>query len=268
MRCSKPTLTRISGRNRDISAVIRYHDNQAVQFYNHIIDVLRKEGLAYEDKIIIGGDFNCPINPLLDKKGGILVLRKKVVERIEELQTTFNLHDVWRVKNPQAKSFTWSQKSPFIFCRLDYWLISNSLQDLIKDVNIIAAIRSDHSAIFLHLQEIEECQRGPGFWKMNTSLLTDENFVQKMKEKLDQWKKEGEEFSDVRVAWDWIKYKVRLFCINYSKEVAKTKREREEMLQRKLQIAQAQFQQTPCEEVEKILDECKADFFMRKRLMD
>ena len=199
------------------------------------------------------------IHPLLDKKGGILVLRKKVVERIEEIQTTFNLHDVWRVKNPQAKSFTWSQKSPFIFCRLDYWLISNSLQDLIKDVNIIAAIRSDHSAIFLHLQEIEECQRGPGFWKMNTSLLTDENFVQKMKEKLDQWKKEGEEFSDVKVAWDWIKYKVRLFCINYSKEVAKTKREREEKLQRKLQIAQAQFQQAPCEEVEKILDECKAD---------
>ena len=94
---------------------------------------------------------------------------------------------------------------------------------------------------------------------MNTSLLTDENFVQKMKEKLDQWKKEGEEFSDVRVAWDWIKYNVRLLTINYSKEVANTKRGREEKLLRKLQIAQAQFQQTPCEEVEKILDECKAD---------
>ena len=173
-----------------------------------------------------------------------MVLRKKVVERIEEIQTTFNLHDVWRVKNPQAKSFTWSQKSPLIFCRLDYWLISNSLQELIKDVNIIAPIRTDHSAIFLHLQEIEEYQRGPGFWKM---------------------KREGEEFSDVRVAWDWVKYNVRLFTINYSKEGAKTKREREEKLQKKkkkkkkMQIAQAQFQQTPCEEVEKIIDECKAD---------
>ena len=158
----------------------------------------------------------------------------------------------------KQKALHGPKTSPFIFCRLD-WLISNSLQDLIKDVNIIAAIRTDHSAIFLHLQEIEECQRGLGFWKMNTSLLTDENFVQKMKEKLDQWKKEGEEFSDVRVAWDWIKYNVRLFTINYSKEVTKTKREREEKLQRILQIAQAQFQQTPCEEVEKILDECKAD---------
>ena len=235
------------------------NDNQAVQFYDHLIDLLRKEGLAYEDKIIIGGDFNCPINPLLDKQGGILVARKTITDRLEELQTIFNLHDVWRAKNPQTKSFTWSQKSPFVFCRLDYWLISNSLQDLIKDVDIIAAIRTDHSAILLHLQELEECKRGPGFWKMNTSLLTDKIFVQKMKEKLEEWKKEGEGFSDKRVAWDWMKYNVRLFSISYSKELAKTKREREEQLQRKLQIAQTQFEQNSCEEVEKILDECKAE---------
>jgi len=35
---------------------------------------------------------------------------------------------------------------------------------------------------------------------MNTSLLADENFVQKMKEKLEEWKKEGDEFSDKRVS--------------------------------------------------------------------
>ena len=101
-------------------------------------------------------------------------------------------------KNPQTKSFTWSQKSPFVFCRLDYWLISNSLQDLIKDADIIAAIRTDHSAILLHLQELEECKRGPGFWKMNTSILTDKIFVQiKMKEKLLRgMEKEGEGFLD------------------------------------------------------------------------
>ena len=93
---------------------------------------------------------------------------------------------------------------------------------------------------------------------MNTSILTDKIFVQKMKEKLEEWKKEGEGFSDKRVAWDWMKYIVRLFSISYSKELAKTKREREEQLQRKLQIAQAQFEQNSCEEVEKILDECKA----------
>ena len=55
------------------------------------------------------------------------------------------------------------------------------------------------------------------------------------------------------------------FSISYSKELAKTKREREEQLQRKLQIAQAQFEQNSCEEVEKILDECKAELIVRAR---
>ena len=55
------------------------NDNQAVQFFDHLIDLLRKEGLAYEDKTTIGGNFNCPINPLLDKQGGILVTKKKLL---------------------------------------------------------------------------------------------------------------------------------------------------------------------------------------------
>ena len=43
-------------------------------------------------------------------------------------------------------------------------------------------------------------------------------------------KEEGKDFSDKRVAWDWIKYKVRLFSMQYSKELARTKREKEEGL--------------------------------------
>jgi len=42
-------------------------------------------------------------------------------------------------------------------------LCRGETQDLIKDIDIIAAIQTDHSAILLHLQELEECKRGPGF---------------------------------------------------------------------------------------------------------
>lgn len=53
------------------------NDNQTAQFYDHVLVVLKKEDLAYEDKIILGGDFNCPMNPMLDKQGGIIITRKK-----------------------------------------------------------------------------------------------------------------------------------------------------------------------------------------------
>ena len=83
----------------------------------------------------------------MDKKRGILITRQNIVDRIEEIQTVFNLHDVWRVKNPNIKSFMWSQKSPLIFCRLDYWLISDALFDVVRDVDIILLSR----IILLHV---------------------------------------------------------------------------------------------------------------------
>ena len=56
---------------------------------------------------------------------------------------------------------------------------------VIKNVDIIADIKTDQSAIVLHLQRVEETKKGPGFWKINTSLLSDENFIQVMKTNLE-----------------------------------------------------------------------------------
>ena len=80
------------------------------------VNVLRKEDQIYEDRIIhvFGGDFNCPLSPSLDKMGGLLATRKKIVDQIENIQNIFNVHDISWIKHPNQKSFTWSQKSPFI----------------------------------------------------------------------------------------------------------------------------------------------------------
>ena len=126
---------------------------------------------------MIGGDYNCPLNPTLDKKGGTMTPRKSVINCINDVQSQLDLVDIWRVKNPQTKSFTWSQRSPPIFCRLDYWLISNNLHDWVKATNIIPAIRTDHSAIYLELGKVDKEAKGPGFWKMNTSILEDDEYI-------------------------------------------------------------------------------------------
>ena len=72
-----------------------------------------------------------------------------------------------------------------------------------------------------------------------------------MKACLEVWKNEGKEFSDIRVTFDWIKYNVGFFSVQYEKELTKIKREKEESLQKKLQAAHTRFQQKPCEEFEK-----------------
>ena len=51
------------------------NDSQSAKFYEHIVNGLKKEDQIYEDRIIIGGDFNCPLNPSLDKMGGLLTTK-------------------------------------------------------------------------------------------------------------------------------------------------------------------------------------------------
>ena len=111
----------------------------------------------------MGGDLKCPLNPIIDKRGSNLIPRQAVINTIELLQSELDLHDIWQVKHPTKRSYTWSQSSPLIFSRLDYWLISNSLADNVCHVDMISAIKADHSAIVIELQDVEDKVKGPGF---------------------------------------------------------------------------------------------------------
>ena len=43
-------------------------DKDQIEFVKNLLVILRKENLDTEEKVIMGGDFNCPLNPAYDKK--------------------------------------------------------------------------------------------------------------------------------------------------------------------------------------------------------
>ena len=73
-------------------------DKEIAKFFQDLTTVLKKENLDTEENIIVGGDFNCPINPIIDKRGGLLTPPKLVVDSIECFPDNFDLIDIWRVK--------------------------------------------------------------------------------------------------------------------------------------------------------------------------
>ena len=77
-------------------------DKVSGKFYKNLHRALQTEDLDCEENIIIGGDFNCSLDPKLDKKGGVMVPRKVVIDNIECLQNELDLVKVWRIKNPQS----------------------------------------------------------------------------------------------------------------------------------------------------------------------
>ena len=196
-------------------------DTNIVGFLKDLGSILQKENLDEEENIIFWGDFNCPLNLLLVKEGCILLPRKSVVATIDCLCDDLDLVDIWRVKNPSAKRYTWSQKSPMILFCLDYLLIWNNLQDLMTTTDIIPTIKTDHAAISIEFSISEKHIKGPGHWKMNCSLLDDEDYVRGLTAKIPIWLIEGQnELTDSRSIWDWTKYKIGAHAVQHLKRKA------------------------------------------------
>lgn len=119
------------------------------------------------------------------------------------------------------------KKSPEVVQRrLDFWLISDVCQDEVEETNIKRAIRTDHSAITtcISFNSLDEQTRSPSYWKFNSSLVNDENYVSMIDQKIPEWLEEFKDVTNKRVPWDLIKYRVRQFTMRYAKEKARKRR--------------------------------------------
>ena len=159
-------------------------------------------------ELFSGEDFNVTPDSGFDCSGG-RPFRKDSVKHIKDLCLDFDLVDIWCIRNPDSKRFTWRQRNPFIQRRLDYWLISDVCQDDIEKSDIIPSINSDHSAIFLHFNSIDKPKHGPSFWKFNASLVNEEDFVALINENVPLMLEEFKEVIGKRLLWDLIKYSKR-----------------------------------------------------------
>ncbi len=185
------------------------------------------------ENIIVAGDFNVALNPTLDRVGArpnntyMQNSRIFINNWLEESE----LVDIWRHQHPTATKYTWQRKKDKQLSRIDYFLISFNLVNKTLKTNIIPGFRSDHSSITLTLQTNEQV-RGPGFWRLNCSLLKDKKYVDLINNTIPETAENNPDTNDI-LLWDTIKLKVRGDSIRYSSLKKKTRKNLQNILEKK-----------------------------------
>lgn len=162
------------------------------------------------------GDFNLVVNNALDNKNQLRIhTNKNSSEYLNNAMEEYDLIDIWRHLNPDVKQYTFHRGS-MIASRLDYFIISQSLESMVKQVDIMPSLISDHSPLLLKIQICQE-QRGPGFWKMNTKWLNNKDYkeqvIDRIKQVVDKNKREK---LDPQMNWEMIKNEIVSHNIQYS----------------------------------------------------
>ena len=138
----------------------------------------------------------------LDKHGGLDATKSRSLDKLNELINILELEDIWRLKHGNIKRFTWRQKNPRVQCRLDYFLISTNVTDLVVESTILPSILSDHSPIAVTLKYIPEPTRGPGHWKLNVSLLKEEGYKTQIRHNIAAWLEKYKNLDNENLKWD------------------------------------------------------------------
>ena len=107
--------------------------NEQCTFFEEVCEELDNFCLAEDCNIIMGGDFNVIFDTDLDGNDGN-PKRKESGKCIDNICLANDLGDIWWIRNPNVKRFTWRQKMPVIQRRLDFWLVSNDMQEDIDNV--------------------------------------------------------------------------------------------------------------------------------------
>ena len=183
--------------------------------------------------LLLAGDFNCIPDLDLDKFGGNPCSGNVGVAELNNFTSTNNLADVWRIKHPNDRVYTWHNQSFSMRSRLDRWYIPESFTNDTQ-AHIRACPFSDHSAAEITLNQIARRKRGPGFWKLNVSLLEDNLYKRETIAFLTFWKTQKTIFPELTDWWDQCKAELKKIAIRHSIRISKTRKQTELSLLKQL----------------------------------
>lgn len=192
---------------------------------------------------IIAGDFNC-VDRTIDKLHCSAVPSSDC-NVLSSLKSDFSLVDVFRLRNPRAISFTWSNKDHSQASRLDRFFVSRSLFKGVRSNRVFPCTFSDHDFVDLDLSLSGFSNRRSGVWKFNSALLSSPDFVQLISDVIGQHKHNILNFNSLGEWWDNLKIQIRKSCIDFSLREKRLRNRKRSVLTKQLICAKQAFHNNP-----------------------
>ena len=115
-----------------------------------------------------------------------------------------------------------------------FFLVAKNLTRSVKKREIYSTIAPHHDAIYILLSWMGETSRGPGLWKFNNTLLSDERYVAIVPDKYSQACSYYSYLTDKCLFWE-MKMEIRTVTLSYAKSKAKLTSDHELEIRRHLE---------------------------------
>ena len=112
------------------------------QFFQSVLKALYKTASA---NIIMGGDFNLVLHPNVDRLNS-LINNCKACEYLKEYLQEFQMYDIWRLRHPEEKWYTWFRRGQreLSASRIDMLFVNAGLAGMVKEVEIESSGQTMH----------------------------------------------------------------------------------------------------------------------------
>ena len=232
-------------------------NNDNNDFFDSLHSLLAQNG---EEPLIIGGDFNTVLDPNLDRYPNSIQNHPKCHLSLQNILTDFELVDIWRFKNQTTQKYTWNTNDFKMGSRIDFFIISQSLVSSVKRSNITFGYKTDHSLVSLVLSRFTQ-KRGPGFWKMNTSLLTNSSNVDIIRNEIESVLRDNDHLLPL-TKWEFLKFKVKQKIIQIASKQKNSRKARSSELEKEINILESHIanNNTSNENLAHVLQSKKKEF--------
>ena len=159
----------------------------------------------------VDGDWNCILSKR-DTNSDNAVISKSLLNVVRSL----NLKDIWSLKNRHVE-YTYVRQD--FGSRIDRAYVKD-LSKYVSNVKTINVNFSDHSCLISEFKFPEFPQRGKYYWKLNVSLVYDQEVKDRFKVEWNRWCSNKYKFNDINEWWDiYVKREIKSFFIREGKRI-------------------------------------------------